>query len=58
VYAEPLHVAVKTSSVEAASLNRASNVTGLLVDAALDSAQRHLWTALRLENAANRLLIL
>ena len=31
---------------------RASNVTGLLVDAALDSAQRQFWTALRLEDAA------
>src|SRR6516164_9375212 len=46
-------LSVMARSLECFSLGeRASNVTGLLVDAALDSAHRQLWTALRLEDAA------
>src|ERR1700682_6046663 len=35
---------------------RSGNVTRLFVDAALDSAERSLWTALRLEQAATTVL--
>ena len=45
--------AIATGSFECFGLGqRPRHVTGLLVEAALDSAQRHLWTALRLEQAA------
>src|SRR5262245_53755690 len=46
-------LSVMARSLECFGLGeRPRHVTGLLVDAALDSAQRHLWTALRLEDAA------
>ena len=45
--------AIATGSFECFGLGlRSRHVTGLLVEAALDSAQRHLWTALRFEEAA------